>query len=55
MLITHHTFKFPTTMREIRKMFLLIDTYDIKIRTHYIRSTANVWADNLSRITDTSK
>ncbi len=39
---------------ELRKMFLLVDTYDIKIRTLYIRSAANVWADNLSRVTDTS-
>jgi hypothetical protein len=41
-------------MCELRKLFLLIDTYDIKIRTLYIRSAANVWADNLSRITDNS-
>ena len=39
-------------MCELRKMFLLVDTYDIKIRTLYIRSAANVWADNLSRVTD---
>ena len=41
-------------MCELRKLYLLIDTYDIKIRTQYIRSAANVWADNLSRITDNS-
>jgi hypothetical protein len=41
-------------MCELRKLFLLIDTYDIKIRTQYIRSAANVWADNLSRVTDNS-
>ena len=28
--------------------------YDIKIRARYIRSAANVWADNLSRISDNS-
>jgi hypothetical protein len=39
-------------MCELRKLFLLVDTYDIKIRTHYIRSAANVWADNISRISD---
>jgi len=36
------------------KRYLLIDTYDVKIRTQYIRSAANVWADNLSRVTDNS-
>ena len=41
-------------MCEMRKLFLLADTYDIKIRTRYIRSAANVWADNLSRATDNS-
>ena len=41
-------------MCELRKLFLLIDTYDIKIMTHYIRSAANVWADNMSRVTDNS-
>jgi hypothetical protein len=41
-------------MCDLRKLFLLLDTYDIKIRTLYIRSAANVWADNLSRVTDNS-
>ena len=41
-------------MCELNKLFLLIDTYDIKIRTRFIRSAANVWADNLSRVTDIS-
>ncbi len=41
-------------MCELRKLFLLIDTYDIKIRTLYIRSVTNAWADNLSRVTDNS-
>ena len=53
-VLTHLTSKSPTMMNELRKMFLLVDTYDIKIRTLYIRSAANVWADNLSRITDNS-
>ena len=29
---------------------MLVDTYNIKIRTKYIRSAANVWTNNLSRI-----
>jgi len=53
-VLTHLTSKSSTMMCELRKLFLLIDTYDIKIRTLYIRSAANVWADNLSRITDNS-
>jgi len=53
-VLTHLTLKSSTMMCELRKLFLLIDTYDIKIRTLYIRSAANVWADNLSRITDNS-
>ena len=53
-VLTHLTSKSPTMMCELRRLFLLIDTYDIKIRTLYIRSAANVWAENLSRITDNS-
>ena len=53
-VLTHLTSKSSTMMCELRKLFLLIDTYDIKIRTQYIRSAANVWADNLSRVTDNS-
>ncbi len=41
-------------MCELQKLFLLLDTCDIKITTQYIRSAANVWADNLSRVTDSS-
>ena len=39
-------------MCELRKLSLLIDTYDIKIRTQYIRSVANMWEDRLSGVTD---
>ena len=53
-VLTHLTSRSPTMMCELRKLFLLTDTYDIKIRTKYIRSAANVWADNLSRVTDNS-
>ncbi len=53
-VLTHLTSRSLTMMCELRKLFLLVDTYDIKIRTQYIRSTANVWADNLSRISDNS-
>ena len=41
-------------MSELRKLFLLTDENDIRIRTQYIRIAANIWADKLSRETDTS-
>ena len=53
-VLTHLSSKFPTMMWELRKLFLLIDTYDIKIKTQYIRSAKNGWADNMSRVTDNS-
>ena len=53
-VLTHLTSRSPTMMCELRKLFLVTDTYAIKIRTKYIRSAANVWADNLSRVTDDS-
>ena len=53
-VLTHLTSKSPVMMCELRKLFLLIDTYEIKIRTQYIRSAANIWADALSRTTDNS-
>ncbi len=53
-VLTHLTSKSPTMMCELKKLFPMIDTYDIKIRTQYIRSAANVWTDNLSHVTDNS-
>ena len=41
-------------MSELRKLSLFTDENDIRIRTQYIRSAANIWADKLSRETDTS-
>jgi hypothetical protein len=41
-------------MSELRKLFLLTDKTDIRLRTQYIRSAANILADKLSRETDTS-
>ncbi len=41
-------------MCELGKLFLLADTYDIKICTRYIHNAANIWVDNLSRVTDNS-
>jgi hypothetical protein len=53
-VLTHLTSKFPTMMCELRKLFLLVYSYDVKITTPCIRSAANVWADNISRIFDNS-
>ena len=39
-------------MCELRKLFLLIDEFDIK--TTYIRSATNIFADGLNRIKDNS-
>jgi hypothetical protein len=53
-VLTHLTSRSPAMMSELRKLFLLTDEHDICIRTRYIRSAANVWADRLSRETDNS-
>ena len=51
-VLTHFASKSSTMMCELRKVFLLIVTYDIKIRTQYIRIDANVSVDNISCVTD---
>ena len=53
-VLAHLTSRSPAMMSELRKLSLLTDENDIKIRTQYIRSAANIWADKLSRETDTS-
>ncbi len=51
-VLTRLTSRSPTMMSELRTLFLLTDEHDISIKTQYIRSAANVWADRLSRETD---
>ena len=41
-------------MSEIMKPFLLTDENDIRIRTQYIRSAANIYANKLNKDTATS-
>jgi hypothetical protein len=53
-VLTHLTSRSPAIISELRKLFLLTDENDIRIRTQYIRRTANIWADKLSRETNTS-
>ena len=52
--LTHLTSMPPTMMCELQKQFLFIDTYDIKIRTQYNRSSDNAWAEKLSRVNEKS-
>jgi hypothetical protein len=40
-------------MTELRRLWYLLDTNDIYIRSRYIRSAANIWANTLSRVLDT--
>lgn len=53
-VLTHLTSKSPAMMTELRKLWYLLDTCNISLRPRYIRSTANIWADRLSRELDTS-
>ena len=53
-VLTYLNSRSPVMMSELRKPFLLTDENDIKIRTPYIWSAANIWADKLSRETDIS-
>jgi hypothetical protein len=39
-------------MEELRRLWCLLDTKSINLKTRYIRSAANVWADKLSRHLD---
>jgi hypothetical protein len=48
-ILTNVTSRSPALMRELRKLWRLLDLADISLRVRYIRSAANVWADNLSR------
>jgi hypothetical protein len=41
-------------MCELRKLFLWVESYDIKIMTLCTSGAANIWADALSRVTDYS-
>ncbi|KAK3276039.1 hypothetical protein CYMTET_15868 [Cymbomonas tetramitiformis] len=51
-MLSHFTSRNPDLMRRMRRLWLLLDLYDIELQARYIRSEANVWADNLSRCED---
>jgi hypothetical protein len=53
-VLTYLTTRSPAMMYKLRKSFLLIDEFDIKIGTTYIRSTAKNRAECLNRIKNNS-
>ena len=48
-VLTKLTSRAPALMAELRKLWWLMDVNNITLRAKYIRSAANVWADQLSR------
>jgi hypothetical protein len=53
-VLTNFTSRSPSLMTELRKLWFLLDDNDVRLRTRYIRSAANIWADGLSRESDSS-
>ncbi|KAK3248563.1 hypothetical protein CYMTET_41974 [Cymbomonas tetramitiformis] len=51
-MLSHFTSINSDLMRRMRRLWLLLDLHDIELQARYIRSEANVWADNLSRCED---
>ena len=52
-ILTHLTSRSPTLMTELRKLWFLLDSEDIRLRSRWISTHANIWADRLSRELDT--
>ena len=52
-MLVHYSSRSPHIMRRLRALFLLLDLNNISLTVEYIRSEANVWADQLSRELDT--
>ena len=53
-VLTHQTSRSPALMRQLRRLWWTLDMHQIHLRVSYIRSEANVWADQLSRERDLS-
>ncbi|KAK3236598.1 hypothetical protein CYMTET_53270 [Cymbomonas tetramitiformis] len=51
-MLSHFTSRNPDLIQRMRRLWLLLDLHDIELQARYIRSEANVWADNLSRCED---
>eukprot|EP00873_Tetraselmis_striata_P002973 jgi/Tetstr1/423237/TSEL_001355.t1 len=43
------TARSPMLMTELQKLWFILDSNDISIRARYIKTTASIWADCLSR------
>ncbi|KAK3242252.1 hypothetical protein CYMTET_48045 [Cymbomonas tetramitiformis] len=50
-MLSHFTSRNPD-LRRMRRLWSLLDLHDIELQARYIRSEANVWANNLSRRKD---
>ena len=51
-ILTNHTTRSRPMMELLRKLWFVCNTNNIDLRPQYIRSSANVWADQLSRDLD---
>ena len=51
-ILTNYTSRSKPLMSLLRKLWWVLDVENIELRTKYIRSAANVWADQLSRDLD---
>jgi hypothetical protein len=51
-ILTSLTSRSPQLMRELRRLWYLLDTMDVTLSPKYIRSEDNWWADALSRTLD---
>jgi len=51
-ILTSYTSRSPEMMRELRRLWYLLDTLDVTLLPKYIRSSDNWWADSLSRTLD---
>jgi hypothetical protein len=50
--LTTLTIRPPIMMTELRSLWLMMDTNDIRIRPRYVRSATNIWPDSMSRVLD---
>eukprot|EP00873_Tetraselmis_striata_P040431 jgi/Tetstr1/460695/TSEL_000551.t1 len=48
-VLANLTSRSPLLMTELRKLWFILDSNDISIRARYIKTTANIKADRLSR------
>eukprot|EP00873_Tetraselmis_striata_P038409 jgi/Tetstr1/458673/TSEL_045063.t1 len=44
-VLANLTSRSPLLMTELRKLWFILDSNDISVRAHYIKTTANTWAD----------